>query len=188
MKKKIFLLFVLFSLSAHAADSGAIWLPNLPSYATGTDLGGGHVGLDINGVLTPAGTQDVNLTEVGGAAVSLGQKTMADSIPAVISSDQSPIPISPIAGSSGTLVQSTTVGSGAAVSFVAPANAISATIEASSSNSQNIRCAAGTTPTISLGLRLEPGRSVDNLLTSATIRCIAESGSNQEIDIQWISQ
>lgn len=35
-----------------------------------------------------SGTTDVNLTQVGGAAVTLGQKTMANSIPVVISSDQ----------------------------------------------------------------------------------------------------
>lgn len=42
-------------------------------------------------VVTPVagGTpQDVNLTKVGGTAVSLGQKTMASSIPVVIASDQ----------------------------------------------------------------------------------------------------
>lgn len=43
--------------------------------------------------VTPSGTQDVNLTEVGGAPISEGQKTMANSIPVVIASDQSAIPI-----------------------------------------------------------------------------------------------
>lgn len=36
----------------------------------------------------PSGTQDVNLTKVGGAAVTLGQKTSAASIPVVLPSDQ----------------------------------------------------------------------------------------------------
>jgi hypothetical protein len=37
------------------------------------------------------GTSDTNLTEVGGAAIALGQTISADSIPVVIASDQSPI-------------------------------------------------------------------------------------------------
>ena len=36
----------------------------------------------------PGGTQDVNLTQVGGTSTSLGQKTSANSIPVVLPSDQ----------------------------------------------------------------------------------------------------
>lgn len=43
---------------------------------------------------TPIGTQDVNLTQVGGAAISEGQKAMAASLPVVIASDQSTLPVS----------------------------------------------------------------------------------------------
>lgn len=39
----------------------------------------------------PTGTQDVNLTQVAGVAVSLGQKVSAASIPAVLSSEQQTI-------------------------------------------------------------------------------------------------
>lgn len=64
-----------------------------------TATSGQQVGLqtDANGNLkvvtsgTPSGTQDVNLTKVGGTAVSLGQKTMSASIPVVLSSDQSAV-------------------------------------------------------------------------------------------------
>ena len=47
-------------------------------------------------IVTPeaGSTGNVNLTEVGGAAISEGQKTMANSLPVVIASDQSAIPIS----------------------------------------------------------------------------------------------
>lgn len=45
-------------------------------------------------IITPSGTQDVNLTKVGGTAVTLGQKTMAASIPVVLASDESALPIS----------------------------------------------------------------------------------------------
>lgn len=40
-----------------------------------------------------------NITQVGGSAVTLGQKTMANSFPVVISSDQTVIPVSDNAGS-----------------------------------------------------------------------------------------
>jgi hypothetical protein len=40
------------------------------------------------------GTDDVNLTEVGGSAIALGQTTMSASLPVVIASNQSAIPIS----------------------------------------------------------------------------------------------
>lgn len=37
---------------------------------------------------------DINITEIGGAPISLGQKDMAHSLPVVIASDQSPVPVS----------------------------------------------------------------------------------------------
>lgn len=39
-------------------------------------------------------TQSVNLTQVNGVAISLGQKTMANSLPIVIASDQTAVPVS----------------------------------------------------------------------------------------------
>lgn len=60
--------------------------------ATGTNL---HAVIDSGSItITPSGTQNENLTQVGGSAISLGQKTMANSLPIVIASDQSAVPIS----------------------------------------------------------------------------------------------
>lgn len=42
---------------------------------------------------TLSGTSAVNVTQVGGSAISLGQKTMANSLPVVIASDQSTLPV-----------------------------------------------------------------------------------------------
>ena len=39
------------------------------------------------------GGGDVNLVEIGGAALAFGQATMADSLPVVLASDQSPLPV-----------------------------------------------------------------------------------------------
>lgn len=41
----------------------------------------------VSATITPSGTQDVNLTKVGGSAVTLGQKTGANSLPVVLASD-----------------------------------------------------------------------------------------------------
>lgn len=49
--------------------------------------------LNPHPVTLPA-NQSVNLTQIAGSGVTLGQKTMANSIPLVISSDQSSIPVS----------------------------------------------------------------------------------------------
>ena len=43
--------------------------------------------------ITPSGTQDVNITKVGGSVIALGQAAMASSFPVVISSDQSAIAV-----------------------------------------------------------------------------------------------
>jgi hypothetical protein len=65
-----------------------------PTYSTSTT---NPLSLDVSGNLrvltTPAaaGLQNVNLTQVGGSAISEGQKTMAASLPVVIASDQSAI-------------------------------------------------------------------------------------------------
>lgn len=45
----------------------------------------GGTAIPVN--FTPSGTQDVNLTKVGGSAVTLGQKTGANSLPVVLASD-----------------------------------------------------------------------------------------------------
>lgn len=43
--------------------------------------------------ITPSGTQDVNLTKVGGVAVALGNTTMSASIPVTIASNQTALPV-----------------------------------------------------------------------------------------------
>lgn len=50
--------------------------------------------LNVNATVTPPANQTVNLTQVGGAAITEGQKTSAASLPVVVASDQSAIPIS----------------------------------------------------------------------------------------------
>jgi hypothetical protein len=91
-------------------------------------------------------------------------------------------PINP----NGTLADSTSIGSGAATAFTAPANAIGFLIEASSSNTENLRWAVGATATPTSGMRLEPGRDSGYMPVGASISVIAEAGSGQEASVQWI--
>jgi len=50
--------------------------------------------LNVNATITPSGEQDVNLIEVGGSAIALGQTTMAASLPVTIASNQTAFPVS----------------------------------------------------------------------------------------------
>ncbi len=63
------------------------------------EVGGDPIALEADGSLPVTivaggtGGGDVNLTEVGGVAVSLGQKTMAASVPVVLASDETALPV-----------------------------------------------------------------------------------------------
>ncbi len=48
--------------------------------------------------ITPSGTQDVNLTKVGGAAIAIGQAAMAASLPVAIASNQSTLTVTGAGG------------------------------------------------------------------------------------------
>ena len=50
----------------------------------------GSINVDVSG---SSGTSNVNLTEVGGSIITLGQSTEAGSLPVTIASNQSPVPV-----------------------------------------------------------------------------------------------
>ena len=67
----------------------------VPTYTTGTT---NPLSMDLNGNLRVAidassSEQNVNLNQVGGSAIALGQTTMANSLPVVLASNQSAIPV-----------------------------------------------------------------------------------------------
>ncbi len=67
-------------MSSYSNGGASVMIGAAPAAPGGAGGGGG------------SGT-DVNLIEVGGAGISLGENTMANSLPVVIASDQDPIPI-----------------------------------------------------------------------------------------------
>lgn len=87
----------------------------------------------------------------------------------------------------GTFVDNTSIGSSAAVTLTLPANAIGFILEASSSNTANIRWDSGSAATTTSGMRLEPGRDTGYVPLGASVSVIAETGSGQEVQIQWVS-
>jgi hypothetical protein len=98
-----------------AAANGAAGVGN-PVRVAGKDGGG-----VIRDVLTDTdGTVETNITKYGGTATSLGQKTMAASIPVAIASDQSAIPTTVAASTKATFAASTNgvVGTGTASATV----------------------------------------------------------------------
>lgn len=73
--------------------------------------------LHVNATVTPVALQDVNLTEIGGVAVALGQTTMSASLPVTLASNQSALAVS----QSGNWSTRTQDGSGNAITSTASA-------------------------------------------------------------------
>ena len=82
-------------------------------------------------------------------------------------------------------VHNSTVVGTSPITFTPPANAVGFVVEAESSNTVNLRYAAGTTASTTVGMLLEPGRDLEYVPTSATVTVCAVSGSGQAASIQW---
>ena len=91
-----------------------------------------------------------------------------------------------IAANSNAQVNNSTSVTTTATTFIPPANAVGFVVEAESSNTVNLRYAAGTTATTTVGMLLEPGRDSGYVPTSATVTVCAVSGSGQAASIQWV--
>lgn len=82
-----------FTLSGF--DAANVWIRNDDTVANNVTIATGLASLVDNRFAAPAaGVAPVDLEQVGGVAVSLGQKTMAASFPVVIASNQSALPVS----------------------------------------------------------------------------------------------
>lgn len=133
--------------------------------------------------LTNTSVVKAQLQDNAGTAVTVGQKTMASSLPVTIASDQ--VAPKTYANSAGSFVLNTTLTT--VVTETAPATAVGFILEASSSNAANIRWAIGATATTSSGMRLEPGRDSGFVPVAASISIVAESGT-LEYQLTWIKQ
>lgn len=151
--------------------------------------------LNLLGVRTDLATeatmQSVNTNVLAvGTAVSaintktpaLGQAASAASVPVVIASNQTTLPVSQVAAT-GSPAQITNLVA-TAQTIVAPANAIGFKIQAPSTNTENIAFSIGSTATITAGILMEPGRSED-FDVGQHISVIATSATAQKVTVMW---
>src|SRR6202162_5393194 len=96
-------------------------------------------------ITTPPANASTNITQVGGSAVSLGQKTSANSIPVVLATDQSAIPVTLINQPSTQLFVA--IDSNALVNQTAPVNTEGSQVLLSEDLNGNTRVILGGVPT-----------------------------------------
>lgn len=152
-------------------------------------LNGGKQSLDVNvsaSALPSGAATESTLSTLNGKIAALGQAAMAASHPVVIASDQGAIAVAPNTPVTSSMVLSTVDNSTASVN-AAPANCRGFQIFADADNTADLRVRYGATdPTASVGMQLEPGRSIDFVPGCPSIRLISESGT-QAFQIAWFT-
>lgn len=128
----------------------------------------GKFGIDQT---TPGTTNKVSIGTDGTVAVS-------GTVPVSLSSTNAPV------NTVGSIANNAAVTSTPAT-FTAPANAVGFELMAESGNTQNIRWAAGSTASSSVGTLAEPGRDTGYIPMAANISVAAISGT-QAVSVQWI--
>lgn len=126
-----------------------------------------------------------NVSQFGGSNVVTGTGASGAGIPRVTVSSDSSINTVPQTNTNGSVSNSTSVTT-TATTFSPPGNAVGFIVESESSNTVNLRYAAGTTATTTVGMLLEPGRDSGYVPTAATVTVCAVSGSGQAASIQWV--
>lgn len=135
-------------------------------------------GDSTNGMLVNLGANnDVTVTS---SALPTGAATEATLSTVATNSGKTPI------NTSGSFTF-TTANSSTATTFAKPANAVGFILQATDTNTVNIRWAIGYTPTSSQGMQLQPGRDTGFIPCGADVKVIAESDS-PEVSIQWVIQ
>lgn len=140
--------------------------------------------------ITPSGTQDVNLKEVGGTTLSLGQSTMAASLPVTLASNQSALGVTQSGSwSVGTKLatqvtgQTTSGTSAVQLSSTSSPATNGIIVQALSANSTSVFIGVSGV-TKATGFELQPGQAI---ATSATnINVLYVIGSNTSDGVCWI--
>lgn len=114
---------------------------------------------------------------------TLGQKTSANSLAVVLSSDQSAIAVTQSA-LTGSYQEDLTVTDGAVETFTAPAGAKWCKIQADDTNTGNLRVKIGAAATTTSGIQLQPGRSEDFQI-AGDISYVMEAGATGKIYVQF---
>lgn len=185
MRKVIFGLVAVAWMSPNLAwsDDSLIWLPNIPAYATGTQVGGKN-GLDVNVIQTSPVIFPSTLPVILVSPIPL---------PVILagpSPGASAIPVTQTPNANGDYIQVSVTATES--STAAPANAIGLVLESESGNLLNIRWGVSNSGTAilssSTGVLMEPGRSVDYFPVGvgAFLHYITVSNGTETLDMQWI--
>lgn len=128
----------------------------------------------------------VDLSSIDAKVPSQGQAAMAASVPVVIASNQTAVPVSQTVNANGSMVNDTLV-STTAETATAPANAVGFILAADDDNSDPIRYAIGATASTTVGTRMAPGRDTGYVPCAANISiCATASTGSNGYTIQWI--
>jgi hypothetical protein len=118
-------------------------------------------------------------TKLSSQATAANQAT-ANSYLSLINTQVAKTPIN-VTGSQATTSTSTVV------TITAPANAVGFILQASPSNTDNLRWRVGATATTTVGMLLAPGQDSGYVPLGANISLIPVSGT-QEYEVQWVAQ
>ena len=132
----------------------------------------------------------VNLNQVGGVAVALGQALMAASLPVTMASNQPGIGVFGVGALNGTYstVGDAGISGGTPTTESAPANAIGFILEADDANTTNLRWTIGTAvPSATSGMKLQPGRDTGYVPCGHDIKILVESGTCK-YGLQWVTK
>lgn len=135
---------------------------------------------------TPGTTNRVqsNVDQIGGTSLSLGQKTMVNSIPVTIASDQ--VQGKTYGNANAAFSQTSVTTTASTIS--APANAVRVMIQGDSSNTDCIRYRFdGTAATSTVGLVAQAGQDSGLLETSMSVSVASCSGT-QKVNVQYFAQ
>lgn len=132
-------------------------------------------------------TEIASLASIDTKTLTAGQKTMANSYPVVIASNQSAVPVS---ASFAPNANGNSPGSGTVstvITLTAPATTVGFVLMNLDTSTANVRYRIGATATSASGQQLQPGRDTGYIPCGANISLCAESGT-QNYDVQWILQ
>ncbi|MBL0233167.1 MAG: hypothetical protein IPQ08_05840 [Chitinophagaceae bacterium] len=139
---------------------------------------------------TGAATESGNLATIvtslysidAGIPSALGQTTMTSSMPVVLASNQSAIPVTSGANINGSNTDSTV---STVTTITPPSNSVGFILMNLDTSTANVRWRIGATATASSGSQLQPGRDTGFIPCAANISLCSESGTNN-YNIQWI--
>jgi hypothetical protein len=138
-------------------------------------------------VISSALGLDSRIRDTAGASVTVGQKTMAASLPITMASDQGPMGISMPQYVSGSQVN-TALAATTASTASPPANAVGVIVQAPDNNTHNIRYRIGGVASPTAGMQLQPGRDSGFIPVSSAVSVCAETSGTNAFQIQWISK